>query len=60
MLPPPLKVLTSFRELHFDDLLVINSFKSIWLNLLGYLFAIGISIPLGVRLGFNSLFQGIV
>ncbi|MEM7368567.1 MAG: ABC transporter permease subunit [Bacteroidota bacterium] len=57
--PPPLKVLKSFKELHFEDLLIVNSLKSIWLNLLGYVFAIAVSIPLGFLLGLIPFFRGL-
>lgn len=58
-LPTPLQTLRSYKELHFEDYLLANSFKSIWLNLLGYLVAIGISIPLGFLLGLVPLFGGL-
>lgn len=58
-LPTPVKVFESFKELHQEDYLVYNSLKSIWLNLLGYLLAIGISIPLGFVLGLIPLFRGL-
>lgn len=57
--PPPLRVITSFKELHFEDFLVKNSLKSIWLNLLGYLVAIGFSIPVGFLLGLIPFFRGL-
>ncbi|MEZ4773965.1 MAG: ABC transporter permease subunit [Bacteroidia bacterium] len=59
VLPTPLKVLQSFKELHFEDMLIWNSLKSIWLNLLGYFFAIIISIPLGFMLGLIPFFRGL-
>ncbi|MDX2248207.1 MAG: ABC transporter permease subunit [Bacteroidia bacterium] len=59
ILPTPLRVLMSFKELYFDDMLVWNSLKSVWLNLLGYFFAIVISIPLGFMLGLIPLFRGL-
>ena len=58
-LPTPLSVLRSFKELHYDDLLIWNSLKSIWLNLLGYFFAILISIPVGFLLGLIPFFRGL-
>lgn len=45
----------AYGELHFEDFLVRNLFYSIKLNVLGYIEAVGISIPLGFLLG---LFPG--
>jgi NitT/TauT family transport system permease protein len=58
-LPSPLTVLASFKELHYEDGLIINSIQSIKLNLLGYLVAISISIPIGFLLGLIPLFRGL-
>lgn len=58
-LPTPLSVLMSFKELHYDDLLIWNSLKSIWLNLLGYLVAILVSVPVGFLLGLIPFFRGL-
>jgi NitT/TauT family transport system permease protein len=49
--PTPLQVLASFPELHFQDLIVVNTFYSIKINLLGYLWAIVLALPLGFALG---------
>jgi len=51
LLPSPLSVIGSFKSLHFEDQLVRNSFYSIKLNLLGYLEAITIAIPIGFVMG---------
>jgi NitT/TauT family transport system permease protein len=51
ILPTPLQVLASFPELHFQDLIVVNTFYSIKINLLGYLWAIALALPLGFALG---------
>jgi NitT/TauT family transport system permease protein len=59
VLPSPLSVLKSFKELHTQDFLIINSLQSVKLNLLGYVVAIGISIPLGFVLGLIPLFRGL-
>jgi NitT/TauT family transport system permease protein len=59
VLPSPISVLTSFKELHNNDFLVLNSLQSIKLNVLGYILAIGISIPLGFVLGLIPLFRGL-
>ena len=51
ILPSPLQVLASFPELHFQDLIVVNTFYSIKINVLGYLWAIALALPLGFALG---------
>jgi len=51
ILPSPLVVVSSFPELHFEDFLIKNALFSIKINLLGYLQAILISIPLGMVVG---------
>jgi NitT/TauT family transport system permease protein len=51
ILPTPLQVLASFPELHFQDLIVVNTFYSIKINVLGYLWAIALALPLGFALG---------
>lgn len=51
LLPNPLKVLISFKELHFENGLINNSLFSIKLNLLGYFEAIAIALPLGFLIG---------
>ncbi len=59
ILPSPLSVMKSFKELLYEDYLIPNSFQSIKLNLLGYVVAILISIPLGFVLGLVPLFRGL-
>jgi NitT/TauT family transport system permease protein len=51
LLPTPWAVLSSFKELHFEDALVRNAAYSIKLNLLGYLEAVAITLPLGFAIG---------
>lgn len=51
LLPTPWSVLSSFKELHFDDYLVRNIGYSLKINILGYLQALLISIPLGFAIG---------
>lgn len=58
-LPTPWRVLSSFEELLNEDKLIENSGKSILLNFLGYLVAIGISIPVGFALGLIPFFRGL-
>jgi len=61
LLPSPLSVLFAFKELHYDDALILNAIYSIKLNVLGYIEAVIISIPLGFAIGlfplFNSMFR---
>lgn len=58
LLPSPVQVFSSFGELWNKHELAANAGKSIWLNLLGYLVAILISVPLGFLLGLVPLFRG--
>jgi NitT/TauT family transport system permease protein len=51
LLPSPWMVLGSFKELHFEDALVRNTLYSIRLNLLGYLEAVAITLPVGFCIG---------
>jgi NitT/TauT family transport system permease protein len=55
LLPSPLKVLLSLKELHFEDALVRNLLISVKLNLLGYLEAVLISLPIGFVIGLFPL-----
>jgi NitT/TauT family transport system permease protein len=55
ILPSPLEVISSLKELHFKDFLVENMFFSIKLNLWGYLEAASIAIPLGFIIGLSPV-----
>ncbi len=57
ILPSPMSVLTSFKELWTDDALLINTVYSIKLNMLGYAEAIAICIPLGFVIGLFPIFR---
>ncbi len=59
LLPSPIKVMRSFKELNAEDDIIGNSFHSIKLNMFGYLMAILISIPIGFLLGLIPLFNGL-
>ncbi len=59
LLPSPMAVLKSFKELHYEDYLIVNSAKSIWLNFLGYIVAIGVALPVGFAIGLIPLFRGL-
>ena len=59
VLPSPLSVLSSYKELHFEDLLIRNTFYSIRLNLMGYLEAVVIALPLGFIFGLFPFFKSL-
>ena len=59
LLPSPFKVLSSFHDLYQQQLLHNMGF-SIKLNLLGYLEAVIISIPLGFLMGLIPFFRSLV
>jgi len=60
LLPSPLSVLASFKELYLpDDYLVDNALRSIKLNLLGYVLATIIALPIGFIIGLFGVFRGI-
>lgn len=59
ILPPPLKVLSSYQSLIKDDELIGNTTRSIWLNLQGYIWALLIALPFGFVLGLLPLFRGL-
>jgi NitT/TauT family transport system permease protein len=60
ILPSPIDVMLSFKELHFDDFLVRNTFYSIKLNVFGYLEAISISLLLGFIIGLIPFFKSML
>lgn len=57
--PGPWAVLKSFGELHFEDALIRNLFYSIKLNVLGFLEATIISLPLGFVIGLFPCLKGL-
>ena len=59
LLPPPLKVVQSFPELIRKDELFGNTFRSIWLNVQGYFWAVFISLLFGFIIGLYPLFRGL-
>lgn len=59
LMPTPLMVLAAFKELHFEDALVRNCLYSIRLNMLGYLEAILIAIPIGFAIGLFPIFRSL-
>jgi len=64
ILPSPFKVLLAFPELHFQNALVRNLGYSVYLNIMGYIEAVIISLVIGFIMGlfplFKSLFSGYV
>lgn len=59
ILPAPWKVLASYKELHFEDALVRNAGYSLYLNILGYIEAVAISLPIGFAIGLIPLIRGL-
>lgn len=57
ILPTPWAVLYSLKVLHFEDALLRNLMFSIKINLLGYLEAVLIAVPLGFVIGLFPLFR---
>ncbi len=58
VVPPPQGVFASYPDLLQKDDLVINSFKSVWLNIKGYIWALIIALPIGFLIGLLPLFKG--
>lgn len=58
ILPPPFQVVETIPGLIQNDNLKENTFKSVWINLKGYLYAILIAIPLGFLIGLLPIFKG--
>ena len=58
ILPHPLRVITGYGDLYRDNNLIQNTFRSIGLNLAGYVVAILIAIPVGFAVGLFGLFRG--
>ena len=56
--PLPTQVVKSFPELINEDSLISNSWRSVWLNIRGYFWAVLLSIPLGFVIGLLPLFRG--
>jgi NitT/TauT family transport system permease protein len=59
ILPSPFKVLSSYSELLSDNDLVVNTGKSIGLNLAGYILALLVTLPLGFAIGLVPLLRGL-
>jgi ABC-type nitrate/sulfonate/bicarbonate transport system permease component len=60
IIPPPLSVLKSFKELHFKDFVVRETLYSLELNILGYFEAIFISIIIGFTIALIPFFRALL
>ncbi|MFH1598538.1 MAG: ABC transporter permease [Patescibacteria group bacterium] len=60
LLPSPEKVLLAFKPLYFESNILYHSSISIKLNVLGYLEAVAIAIPLGFLIGLFPFFRGLL
>jgi NitT/TauT family transport system permease protein len=59
ILPSPFSVLKSYKELHFENFLVLNTWFSIKLNFLGYIEAIFMSLLIGFIIGLVPFFRSL-
>ncbi len=59
LFPSPLSVLKSFSELHFNDGLIRNLLYSLQLNMVGYVEAVLICIPIGMLIGLFPIANGL-
>jgi NitT/TauT family transport system permease protein len=60
LLPSPIRVIAALKPLHLEDELVRNSLYSIKLNLLGYIEAILVALPLGFLIGLSPILRSAV
>lgn len=58
VLPNPVDVLASYGEMVQENDLILNTFKSLGVNLAGYVEAILISLPLGFAIGLFPILRG--
>jgi NitT/TauT family transport system permease protein len=59
LLPSPGAVIACLPELHFDDAMVRQLGRSMYLNLMGYFEAVAVCVPLGFLIGLFPLFKGL-
>lgn len=59
LLPSPGRVLLAFPELHFKNALIRNLGYSVYLNIMGYLEAITLSLIIGFIMGLFPIFKGL-
>ena len=60
IIPPPLDVFKSYKELHFKDFVVRETLYSLQLNVLGYMEAIFISFVLGFIIALVPFFRALL
>lgn len=58
-LPSPWSVFSSYKDLLAENDLVVNTAKSIGLNLSGYIIALLITLPIGFLIGLSPVFRGL-
>ncbi len=58
ILPSPGSVLSSFKDLYYDNDLIVNTCYSIGYNLSGYVVALLLALPLGFLIGLFPFFRG--
>lgn len=59
LLPRPDQTVAALKPLYQEDRLIHNTFRSIWLNIQGYFWAILLAIPLGFLIGLLPAFRGL-
>lgn len=59
LLPPPQRVFASYPTLLKEDALASNTWRSVWLNIKGYFWAVLIAVPIGFFIGLFPLFRGL-
>ena len=59
LLPRPDQTIAAFQPLVQEDRLFYNTFRSIWLNIQGYFWAILLAIPIGFLIGLLPFFRGL-
>ncbi|MBX2930048.1 MAG: ABC transporter permease subunit [Saprospiraceae bacterium] len=59
VLPPPQRVFASYPTLLQEDELASNTWRSVWLNIQGYFWAVLIALPIGFFIGLFPLFRGL-
>lgn len=57
--PLPTQVVQAFPDLTNEDDLFYNTWRSVWLNIQGYFWAIVICIPIGFLIGLIPIFRGL-
>lgn len=59
LLPRPDQTIVAFQPLVQEDRLFFNTFRSVWLNMQGYFWAVFLAIPLGFLIGLIPAFRGL-